>query len=412
LEKGGEIREPITGSTERTSHQDRSPYPTRIRRKIMKPRIWSVITLFVIVSLTPFASGCQRATDQTFKIGAIFPLTGPAAESGIGERKGLEMAIEEINAAGGIRGQQVELIVYDSKTSGDEAKLAGEKLVFQDKVPVIMTTISAECLAIIDLVEENEVVHITTSRTPSVTDDPKYTYTFRWAPTNSTLFPYLAEDLVRLGASKIAILDESSPYGTTAAAAMTEFGQKEGLEIVYDTKYDSTATDFSSYITAIKGSGADTIFHAGYTADTIAIISEYRAQGLDEAGIRFVGDDQTGFPAVREAVDHEGIYTQWIYLKDLNEEAAAFHEKYVEKYNEDTDVVRAYGYSFGYVIKEAAELAETTTDGEAIRDAMYKVRFDSVFGGDSHFDELGQVIWPRPVLVMTQNGELVRVWQD
>jgi branched-chain amino acid transport system substrate-binding protein len=377
-----------------------------------KPDGYAIFAL-VCTMILVISSGCQpraKAT-QSLRIGAIFPLTGGAAESGIGERKGLEMAIEEINAAGGVNGQPVELIVYDSKTSEDEARLAGEKLVYEDKVPVIVTTISPECLAIIDLVEENSVVMLTTSRTPSVTDDPQYTYTFRWAPTNSTLFPYLAEDLVRLGAKKIAILNESGPYGTTAAAALTESAQKVGLEIVYDTKYDRTATDFSSYLTAIKVSGADTIFHAGYTADTIAIISEYRAQGLDEADIRFVGDNQTGFPIVREAVDHEGIYTQWIYLKDLNDEAVAFHDKYVEKHSEDTDVVRAYGYSFGYVIKEAAELAKTNADAEAIRDSMYKVNFDSVFGENSHFDELGQIIWPRPVLVVTQGGELVRVWE-
>jgi branched-chain amino acid transport system substrate-binding protein len=373
-----------------------------------------VFFVLVLLLVSVISSGCQpqKVAQKSLRIGVIFPLTGPAAESGIGEKKGLELALEEINAAGGINGQPVELIVYDSKTSGDEARLAGEKLIFQDKVPVILTTISPECLAVIDLVEENEVVMLTTSRTPSVTDDPQYTYTFRWAPTNNTLFPYLAEDLVRLGTKKIAILNESGPYGTTAAAALTEFAQKQDLEIVYDGKYDMTATDFSSYITAIKASEADTIFHAGYTADTIAIISEYRAQGLDEAGIKFVGDDQTGFPAVREAVDHEGIYTQWIYLKDLNDEAAAFHDKYVKKYNEDTDVVRAYGYSFGYVIKEAVELAKTNTDGKAIRDAMYKIKFDSPFGKDSHFDESGQVIWPRPVLVATHSGELVRVWQD
>ena len=362
-------------------------------------------------STGPWSSG-PRTEGSGLRIGAIFPLTGPAAESGIGEKRGLELALEDINAAGGINGQPVELIVYDSKTSGDEARLAGEKLIFQDKVPLIVTTISPECLAIIDLIEENKVVMLTTSRTPSVTGDPQYTYTFRWAPTNETIFPYLAEDLVRLGTKKIAILNESGPYGTTAAAALAEFAEEQGLEIVYDAKYDRTATDFSSYLTAIKASGADTIFHGGYTADTIAIISEYRAQGLDKAGIRFVGDDQTGFPAVRQAVDHEGIYTQWIYLKDLNDEAAAFHEKYVKKYNEDTDVVRAYGYSFGHVIKEAAGLAKTNTDSTAIRDAMYKIKFDSVFGQDSRFDESGQVIWPRPVLVITRNGELVRVWQD
>ena len=116
--------------------------------------------------------------------------------------------------------------------------------------------------------------------------------------------------------------------------------------------------------------------------------------------------------AVREAVDHEGIYTQWIYLKDLNDEAEAFHAKYMEKFDEDTDVVRAYGYSFAYAIKEAAELAKSNTDSEAIRDAMYKIKFDSVFGQDSHFDELGQVVWPRPVLVKTEDGDLARVWQN
>jgi len=373
----------------------------------------TILVLMLLIACVTW-SGCQttQETQESLRIGAIFPLTGPAAESGIGEQKGLEMALEEINAAGGVNGQPVELIVYDSKTSGDEARLAGEKLIFQDKVPVIITAISPECLGIIDQVEENKVVMLTTSRTPSVTDDPQYSYTFRWAPTNDTLFPYVAQDLVRLGAKKIAILNESGPYGTTAATALTESAEKEGLEIVYDGKYDTSATDFSSYITAVKASGADTIFHVGYTADTIAIISEYRAQGLDEAGIMFVGDDQTGFPAIREAVDHEGIYTQWIYLKDLNDEAKAFHEKYVAKYGEDTDVVRAYGYSFAHVIKEAAELAKTNTDAESIRDAMYKIKFDSVFGKDSHFDELGQVIWPRPVLVVTQDGELTRIWED
>jgi branched-chain amino acid transport system substrate-binding protein len=356
---------------------------------------------------------CQgKGVKEELRIGAIFPLTGAAAESGIGERKGLELAIKEINEAGGVNGQPVELIVYDSKTSGDEARLAAEKLVFQDKVPIIITAISPECLAIIDLVEENKVVMLTTSRTPSVTDDPQYTYTFRWAPTNATLFPFLAEDLARMGIKKIAILNESGPYGTTAAAALAEFAEPQGIEIVYDTKYDVAATDFSSYMSAIKATDADAIFHAGYTADTIALIAEYRAQGLDEAGIKLIGDDQTGMPAVRSAVNHEGIYTQWIYLKDLNDDAAAFHAKYVEEYGEQTDIVRAYGYSFAQVIKAAAEMAGTNTDGEAIRDAMYKVKLDTVFGAESHFDEAGQVIWPRPVLVETQGEELARVWDN
>lgn len=381
----------------------------------MKARSTLVVRLaLLLVLVVAFLPAClgKGAVKEELRIGAILPLTGPAAESGIGERKGLDLAIKEINEAGGINGQPVELIVYDSKTSGDEARLAAEKLIFQDKVPVIITAISPECLAIIDLVEENKVVMLTTSRTPSVTDDAQYTYTFRWAPTNATLFPFLAEDLSRLGVEKVAILNESGPYGTTAAAALAEFAQKQGIEIVYDTKYDVAATDFSSYMSAIKATDADAIFHAGYTADTIALIAEYRAQGLDQAGIMLVGDDQTGMPAVRSAVDHEGIYTQWIYLKDLNDEAAAFHEKYVAEYGEDTDITRAYGYSFAQVIKAAAELAGTNTGGEAIRDAMGKVELDTVFGEGSHFDELGQVIWPRPVLVETKDGELVRVWTD
>jgi branched-chain amino acid transport system substrate-binding protein len=368
----------------------------------------------IIISLVFLMLVCMgfftlaRSAD-TYKIGAAFPLTGPAQFFGDAERLAMDLALEEINAKGGVNGQKLEIVYMDTKAEVNQAMSVVEKLISQYNVPVIVTTDSNSALGTMDITEKAKVVHISVARADLFTKKG-YSYCFRNQPTNELLMEQFLKDLsTKLHTKKLAILVANYPYGLSALDALEKF-KIPSIEVVYSNKFPMETADFTPYLTAVKGSGADTLLTILTERHAIGIITRYRELGLDKAKIRLTGDDHLLEKAVLDAVGDkaEGAITQLVYHKSFNKVAETFNNTFAKKYGYPPgSILHALGYADVYAVFYGLKAAGTNSDTTALANALRKIRFDSPLGTNLYFDSTGQLIGAAGNLAQFVKGEFV-----
>lgn len=331
---------------------------------------------------------------DTYKIGAALPLTGPAQFFGEAERLAMDLAVEEINGKGGVNGQNLEIIYMDTKAEVNTAMSVVEKLISQYKIPVIVTTDSNSALGTMDITEKAKVVHLSVARADLFTKKG-YTYCFRNQPTNDQLMEQFPKDLAaHVGTKKLAILVANYPYGLSALDALEKY-KIPAIQTVYSNKFPMEAADFTPYLTAIKGSGADTLLTILMERHAIGIITKYRELGLDKAKIWLVGDDHLLEKAVIDAVGDkaEGAISQLVYYRTFSKAAEAFDQVFTKKYGyRPGSILHALGYANVYAIYHGLTEAKTNGDTTALATALRKIRFDSPLGTNLYFDKTGQLV--------------------
>jgi branched-chain amino acid transport system substrate-binding protein len=348
---------------------------------------------------------------EPFTIGAALPFTGPAQFLGEAERKAMNMAVEEINAAGGVNGQELEVVYMDTKADVNTAMSVVQKLIYKEDVPVLITTDSNSALATMDLTEQNKVLHLSVARADMFTSKG-YTYCFRNQPTNEMLMRAYMRDLAeKLETRKLAVLVANYPYGLSALDGLKKANKEfPGIEIVYANKYPMETTNFTPYLTKIKDSGADTIVTICVERHAISIVTKYKELGLHEEGIRLCGDDHLVEKAVLEAVGKKanGIFAQLVYHKSFNAEAQKFHAQFEEKFGTAPgSILNALGYANMYVLYHGLEKAGTNDDVDALARALRTIRYDSPLGTDLYFDDAGQLQGATGRLVQFVDGRVV-----
>ena len=198
---------------------------------------------------------------QTVKIGWLSSLTGPLSSAAIAENQGVQLAVEEINKAGGILGKQIELLTRD--TAGDPTKAVNfaQQLAFSDKVQFVIGPVnSGEGLATTPILAKAGVPNIIIGSIDELTDATKYPLAFRAINTNrqwiSTANAYA---LGALKKSKIAIIADTSGYGTASAKTAQELLDKAGIKPVYSVLVDPNKTDLSDEMAKARAAGADIV---------------------------------------------------------------------------------------------------------------------------------------------------------
>ncbi len=250
------------------------------------------LAILLVISLSlVFASAVAPVlAADTYKIGAALPLTGPAQFLGEAERETMNMAVDQINGAGGVNGQMLEVIYMDTKADVNTAQSVVEKLINKNNVPVIITTDSNSAVGTMDITERAQVVHLSVARADIFTAKG-YTYCFRNQPTNQMLMTQYMQDLKKhLNTKKLAILVANYPYGLSALDGLKK-AKLDDVDIVYENKFPMETSDFTPYLTAIKGSGADTIVLVCVERHAIGVVTKFRELGLDKKGVRLAGDD-------------------------------------------------------------------------------------------------------------------------
>jgi branched-chain amino acid transport system substrate-binding protein len=201
------------------------------------------------------------AQSETIKIGCLAAMTGPSSAPTIGFNRGVIFAAEAINAAGGIKGRKLEIIIRDTQGDPTKAVNATQEMISQLKVHGIWGPLnSGEALATTPIMARQKVPNIHPCVVETLIDTTKYPNAFRMAPSNSQW-----DDAVRnyclniLKAKKIAVIGDTTGYGVTAVGAAAAAFKKDGAEVVYQANIDSTQPDLTPDMLRAKNAGTEAI---------------------------------------------------------------------------------------------------------------------------------------------------------
>ena len=331
---------------------------------------------------TPVSNGSET-TDGVFKIGALGPLTGDAASYGISVKNGAQIAIDEINAAGGVKvgnsTYKLEMNFADDEASPDKALTAYNTVMDWGAQTILGAVTSGACLAITSSTFEDGILQITPSG--SALDCTEFANAFRLCFTDPFQGVTLANFAKDLGYDKIAIIyNNSDDYSTGIMEAFTAQAEANGASIVATESFVSGANDFNTQLTKIKSTDAQVIFVPAYYNDAAYITAQAKALGME---LPFLGSD--GWDGViassSDVTALEGaIFLSPFLATDPNEAIQKFVSTYQELFDGATpDQFAADGYDTVYVIKAAMEKAGSIESADLIA-AMTEISVDGLTG--------------------------------
>ena len=378
---------------------------------------WKKKVCFLLagVALAGLVAGCggdKKADDgNTIKIGANFELTGAVAVYGQSGFNGVELAVEEINAAGGVNGKKLELVKYDTKSEVSEATNGATKLITENKVKALIgPATSGAGVAAQQIATDNKIPMISPSGTAeNVTVDNKgmvRKYIFRTPFIDS--FQGIAMGKfasTSLKAKTAAIyLDNSSDYAKGLAKYFEEEFVKSGGTVVTKEAYLQKDTDFKSTLTKMKASNPDVIYVPGYYQEVSMIIKQARELGMNQPMLGGDGWDSPKLAEVAGAAALENTYMSNHYASgDSDPKVKAFEEKYQKKYGAKPEAFAALGYDSVYILMDAIKRAGGT-DGDKVAEALAKAKDLDLVTGKFSFDEKHNPI-KTAVIVAFKKGE-------
>ncbi|MFQ3573018.1 MAG: ABC transporter substrate-binding protein [Thermodesulfovibrionales bacterium] len=218
-----------------------------------------IIYLFLLLTLLFFP--LEGIAKETYKIGAVLSVTGPASFLGEPQKNTLLMLQEQINKAGGIKGIPVEVIIEDSKSDETQAVLAVKKLVDKDKVlAIIGPSTTGESMAVIPIVTQAKTPLISCAAGASITQPIGERYwIFKVAQYDTSAVEVIYNHMKKKNITKIGIITISTGYGDSGRKALLELAPKFGITITADERYGPKDSDMTTQITKIKASGAQAI---------------------------------------------------------------------------------------------------------------------------------------------------------
>ncbi len=343
------------------------------------------------------------ADSETIRIGGLAPLTGSVAVYGVATQRGVDLYVEQINAAGGVLGKQVEMVWYDEKGDAAEAVNAYNRLV-GDVVALIGDVTSKPTIAVAELAALDNMPMISATATAYDVTTPGaniFRACFLDPYQGNTMAVYAAENLGKQSAA--VIYNIADDYSTGLAESFkAKFEELGGTVVAYEA-YGASDIDFKSQLTNIASKNPDVIFMPDYYNIVAMIAKQAREAGLD---MTFLGAD--GWDGLLTVVDDPSILDGCYFCNhystdDPDENVQNFLTSYTEKYDETPVSFSALGYDAAKILFTAIETAGST-DAQAIVDAMAATDIDGVTGHityDEHRDPQKDV-----AMITFEGGEM------
>lgn len=346
--------------------------------------------LLVLTMVLTFAVGCgSKSSDdssedggkKTFLIGGSGPLTGEAASYGISVKQGADIAIEEINEAGGVKvgdtTYELELAFEDDEADGVKAVSAYNTLMDKNINAFMGTVTSTACLAVIESTFEDGILQITPSG--SALGCTEFDNAFRICFTDPSQGQIMAEYAVKtLGLKKVAVIYHSDDdYSKGMKDAFEEKVADLGGKIVASEASSKDDNDFKTQLTSIKNTDAEIIFFPGYYGAAAFITQQASDLGMK---LPFIGGD--GWDGVLKSVTDTTTVEGSVFLSPFFSEdpaSAKFVATFEKAHGETPDQFAADGYDAVYVIKAAMEEAGTIENEDLIA-AMTEISFVGLTG--------------------------------
>lgn len=371
-------------------------------------RMLGVMVSFLMMALV--LSGCSSTSDN-IKIGVNLELTGPVSVYGIPERKGMELALAQINEAGGVLGKQIEFIFYDNEYDNAKAVENAIKFATQDNVVAMLgPATSSPSLAVGAIAKEYEIVNFTPSATAAgVTMDGDVVNP--WVYRASFIDPFQGLVVANfatndLDATKAVVMySDSSDYSVGLAESFTEKFEENGGEVVSTVTYTDVDNDFSAQLTRVVNEDFDVIFVGDYAERGALIVRQAREMGLDVPILGPDGFDTPDFNDLAGGADNVNDVYFVNHFSVLLEDPKVvdFIEDYREMHGEDPNALSALAYDAVYMLVKAIELADSE-DPQAIKEALESFPKFSGVTGDVVFDQFNNPV-KSAVMIELVNGQ-------
>ncbi|SCM82283.1 Extracellular ligand-binding receptor [uncultured Sporomusa sp.] len=353
----------------------------------MKKKWLILISLAVTFTmLAALVTGCGSSTtskpadSKVIKIGGNYELTGGIANFGTQTSNGIKLAFKEANAAGGVLGKQITLILADNKSEPAEAANAITKLITQDKVVTVLGPVSSSnVLATLQIAEDHKIPVLTATATnPKVTvDNGKVRpYVFRACFIDPFQGKVMSDFAIKSVKAKTAAvyLDSSSDYSKGLAEVFAAAFEQDGGKIVAKEGFLQKDTDFKATLTKIKATNPDVIFIPAYYEEVGKIVKQARELGITVPLLGTDGwDDGKLVEIAGAAALNNGFFSNHYSSQDKDPNIVKFVEAYKKEYGQEPSALAALGYDSGIMIIDAIKRAGSD-DPAKIREALEQTK--------------------------------------
>jgi branched-chain amino acid transport system substrate-binding protein len=313
----------------------------------------------------------SASAQETIKIGEFGSLTGDNASFGTSQNNGVQMAVEEINAAGGVLGKKIDLTVEDNMTKQGETTTIARKLISQDHVVAIIGEVaSSKTLEAAPIAQAAKIPLIATAATnPKVTQTGDYV--FRVCFTDDFQAVVIARFVLeKLKQKNIAFLtDVKQDYSVGLTNIAKDYLAKNGGNIVKEQSYSSGDKDFRAQLTDLKSANPDVIIITGYYPEASLIAKQARQFGIKATLVGGDGWDGSSLIPVGGKAIEGAFFSNHFSTEDKSPLVQDFVKKYKQKYNAVPDAFAALGYDATKLLADAIKRAGST-DPDKIRAAI------------------------------------------
>jgi len=351
------------------------------------------LSLLLVVALLALAS-CAPVPASTIKIGLEAPLTGDYAEEGKGFQNAIQLLVDKTNAAGGLNGQKVQLVVEDDKGDPKEAALVADRLISNKVMAVIGGYNSSATEPASKIYSDAGILHITPSATATRLTTKGYQDFFRVCFLDDRQGLFAANFMTKdMGYKNIAILHDNSTYAQGLAEATKQYLAENGVTPVFYDAINPKDNDFSPTLTKLKAANPDAVYFTGYYAQGGLLLKQAAALGLKTQWVGGNAMNNTDLIKIAGVDNAKGVLVTTEPLpNDLDyPEAKQFLADYKAKYGEDPKSVWTVMAADAYrVITNAVEQTKST-DPKKLAEYLHKTfkNYPGITGPILAFDEKG-----------------------
>lgn len=341
--------------------------------------------LTFVASLAILAGSALAA--PPIRIGGLFAVTGPASFLGEPERNTAQMVVNEINAAGGVRGRKLELIAYDTQGDATKAVQAANRLIKEDKVSAIIgPSTTGDTMAVIPVVERARIPMVSCAAGSKITE-PVKRWVFKTAQNDGLAVAKIYENLKRKKIGKVAILTVSDGFGSSGREQLKAQASAYGIQIVSDDTYGPKDTDMTAQLTKIKGSGAQAVICWGTNPGPAVIARNAKQLGLKLPLYMSHGVSSKKFIGLAgDAAEGIILPSGRVIVADLlpnsdrqKKSLIAFVKDYQKHFKAEGDHFGGHAWDAIMLLKAAIERGGENP--AAIRDQLEKIRGFAGIGG-------------------------------
>ncbi len=373
------------------------------------------LSLIIALTLSVIFFAAPLCAAETFDLTIPLPLTGKQAKFGEIMKRSYEMAAEEINTKGGVKGKKFALSFEDSSGKPETARAIVEKLIDVKKQPLVVGEYTSSCAkAVAAVAEERKTPYLIVASADDDITRQNYKYVFRQNEVNDHYADALVSFFQEVVKPRtIAILYESSAFGTSGASAMEQDAQKLGIQVVLKEKFETGTIDFRPILGKVRAARPDVIYTVSYANEAQLLMKQVKELRIDA---KLYAGGAAGF-AIPEFIDGakdaaEYVVSATLWAPQLKYPGAKqYAEKYKAKYGDYPSYHGASAYAALFVVKDALERAKNWTQ-DGIRDSLKATNLMTAFGPIKFQDKDGyqNQNFMDTLAIQVINGKFETVW--